>query len=234
MPDANSEADDSFEYRVNDGSLTSSSNNTMNIYVNAAPVAVSDTDSITAGNSAETGNVITNDTDSDDSTSVMTITGVGAGAESSTLPNRNVGSAVSGTYGTLTLNSDGSYSYDVSGNAATIALANGATATDTFSYKVKDDETNAGSKALDIGIITFTITGIDEGVTANNDSITVSTSQGSKTITNGHAKDAEGNDSNNGDGDTLTITNFATGASEGFGSTSAAGALFQETMVLLN
>ena len=223
VPDANSEADDSFEYRVNDGSLTSSSNNTMNIYVNAAPVAVSDTDSITAGNSAETGNVITNDTDSDDSTSVMTITGVGAGAESSTLPNRNVGSAVSGTYGTLTLNSDGSYSYDVSGNAATIALANGATATDTFSYKVKDDETNAGSKALDIGIITFTITGIDEGVTANNDSITVSTSQGSKTITNGHAKDAEGNDSNNGDGDTLTITNFATGASEGFGSTSAAG-----------
>ena len=72
----------------------------------------------------------------------------------------------------MTLNSDGSYSYDVSGNAATIALANGATATDTFSYKVKDDETNAGSKALDIGIITFTITGIDEGVTANNDSIT--------------------------------------------------------------
>ena len=71
-------------------------------------------------------------------------------------------------------------------------------------------------------------------MTANNDSITVSTSQGSKTITNGHAKDAEGNDSNNGDGDTLTITNFATGASEGFGSTSAAGALFQETMVLLN
>ena len=225
VPDANSEADDSFEYRVNDGSLTSSSNNTMNIYVNAAPVAVSDTDSITAGNSAETGNVITNDTDSDDSTSVMTITGVGAGAESSTLPNRNVGSAVSGTYGTLTLNSDGSYSYDVSGNAATIALANGATATDTFSYKVKDDETNAGSKALDIGIITFTITGIDEGVTANNDSITVSTSQGSKTITNGHAKDAEGNDSNNGDGDTLTITNFAfaPGGSEGVGSTSAAG-----------
>ena len=223
VPDANSEADDSFEYRVNDGSLTSSSNNTMNIYVNAAPVAVTDTDTITAGDSAATGNVITNDTDSDDSTSVMTITGVGAGAESSTLPNRNVGSAVSGTYGSLTLNSNGSYSYDVSGNAASIALANGATATDTFSYKVKDDETNAGSKALDIGIITFTITGIDEPVTANNDTITVSTSEGSKTITNGHAKDAEGNDSNNGDGDTLTITNFAVGKTENAGTTSAAG-----------
>ena len=38
----------------------------------------------------------------------------------------------------FTLNSNGSYSYDVSGNAASIALANGATATDTFSYKVKD------------------------------------------------------------------------------------------------
>ncbi len=60
-------------------------------------------------------------------------------------------------------------------------------------------------------------------MTANNDSITVSTSQGSKTITNGHAKDAEGNDSNNGDGDTLTITNFAVGKTEGAGTTSAAG-----------
>jgi len=223
-PNANSEADDSFTFKVEDEhGLISTATYTMNISVNAAPVATTDTDTITAGASAATGNVITNDTDSDDSTSVMTITGVGAGAESSTLPNRNVGSAVSGTYGTLTLNSDGSYSYDVSGNAATIALASGATATDTFSYKVKDDETNAGTKALDIGIITFTITGIDEPVTANDDTITVSTSEGSKTITNGDTKDAEGNDSNNGDGDTLTITNFAVGENEGAGTTSAAG-----------
>ena len=41
----------------------------------------------------------------------------------------------------------------------------------------------------------------------------VSTTVGSATITNGHADDAEGNDSD-GDGDTLTITNFAAGSTE--------------------
>ena len=121
----------------------------MNISVNAAPVAVNDTDTITAGASAATGSVTTNDTDSDDSTSDLKVRGVGTGAEGSSLANKNVGSAISGTYGTFTLNQDGSYSYDVTGNAATIALAAGATATDTFSYKVRDDETNAGTKAID-------------------------------------------------------------------------------------
>ena len=91
----------------------------------------------------------------------MGIRGVGAGAEASTLANSNVGSAVSGTYGDLTINSGGAYTYSVTGNAATIALRAGETATDVFSYKVMDDETNAGSKAIDIGTITFTITGID-------------------------------------------------------------------------
>ena len=135
----------------------------------------------TAGASAATGSVTTNDTDSDDSTSDLKVRGVGTGAEGSTLANKNVGSAISGTYGTFTLNQDGSYSYDVTGNAATIALAAGATATDTFSYKVRDDETNAGTKAIDIGTITFTITGINESPTATNDNITVSTTDGSTT-----------------------------------------------------
>ena len=61
----------------------------------------------------------------------------------------------------MTINSGGAYTYSVTGNAATIALREGETATDVFSYKVMDDETNAGSKAIDIGTITFTITGID-------------------------------------------------------------------------
>ena len=122
------------------------------------------------------------DSDSDDSTSDLKVRGVGTGAEGSSLPNKNVGSAISGTYGTFTLNQDGSYSYDVTGNAATIALTAGATATDTFSYKVRDDETNAGSKAIDIGTITFTVTGINETVTATDDNITLSTTDGSTTV----------------------------------------------------
>ena len=222
-PNANSENDDTFTFKVHDGTVFSSATYTMNISVNAAPVAVNDTDTINAGASAATGSVTTNDTDSDDSTSDLKVRGVGTGAEGSSLPNKNVGSAISGTYGTFTLNQDGSYSYDVTGNAATIALAAGATATDTFSYKVRDDETNAGTKAIDIGTITFTITGINESPTATNDNITVSTTDGSTTtVSNGSTNDLDGNDTD-GDGDSISITNFASGSTEGSGTTFSAG-----------
>ena len=222
-PNANSENDDTFTFKVHDGTVFSSATYTMNISVNAAPVAVNDTDTITAGASAATGSVTTNDTDSDDSTSDLKVRGVGTGAEGSSLANKNVGSAISGTYGTFTLNQDGSYSYDVTGNAATIALAAGATATDTFSYKVRDDETNAGTKAIDIGTITFTITGINESPTATNDNITVSTTDGSTTtVSNGSTNDLDGNDTD-GDGDSISITNFASGSTEGSGTTFSAG-----------
>ena len=164
-PDANSESDDSFTYKAYDGTTVGANTRTITISVNAAPVAVNDTDSITAGDDDATGNVLTNDTDSDDASSALAIRGVGAGAEGSTLANSNVGSAVSGTYGDLTINSGGAYTYSVTGNAATNALRAGETATDVFSYKVMDDETNAGSKAIDIGTITFTITGVDGDAT---------------------------------------------------------------------
>ena len=160
-PDANSESDDSFTYKAYDGTVVGDNERTITISVNAAPVAVNDTGSITAGDDDATGNVLTNDTDSDDASSALAVRGVGAGAEGSTLANSNVGSAVSGTYGDLTISSAGTYTYSVTGNAATIALRAGETATDVFSYKVRDDETNAGSKAIDIGTITFTVTGID-------------------------------------------------------------------------
>ena len=132
----------------------------------------------------------------------LKVRGVGTGAEGSSLPNQNVGSAISGTDGTFTLNQDGSYSYDVT-EMLQIALADGATATDTFSYKVRDDESNAEA-AIDIGTITFTITGINEGPTAVDDTITISTGVGSATVTNGSADDLDGNDSD-GDGDSSLL-----------------------------
>ena len=108
-PAANNESDDSFTFKVHDGSEYSSATYTMNISLNAAPVANNDTDSITASAADETGNVTTNDRDGDDvdpgdsGTSVLTINAVGAGVEASTLTNGNVGTAVQGIYGTLTL-----------------------------------------------------------------------------------------------------------------------------------
>ena len=60
----------------------------------------------------------------------------------------------------LTITSAGAYAYRYL-TTQNYCFGCRETGTDIFSYKVRDDETNAGSKALDIGIITFTVTGID-------------------------------------------------------------------------
>ena len=78
--------------------------------------------------------VLSNDSDADTGSS-MTVTGItGASAGS-------VGGSTDGTYGTLTLNSDGSYSYTAD-KAAADALAHNATANDVFTYTVTDNEGN--------------------------------------------------------------------------------------------
>ena len=82
--------------------------------MNDAPSASNDTNAVdedaTATKNAGTG-VLSNDSDADTGSS-MTVTGItGASAGS-------VGGSTDGTYGTLTLNSDGSYSYTADKAAA--------------------------------------------------------------------------------------------------------------------
>jgi VCBS repeat-containing protein len=69
-----------------------------------------------------------------------------------------------GAYGTLTLSSNGTYSYTLS--AAAQALGLGDTAQDSFSYTVSD---NDGS---DTGALVFNITGLNDAPVANADSAT--------------------------------------------------------------
>ncbi|MFM7741278.1 MAG: cadherin domain-containing protein, partial [Planctomycetota bacterium] len=86
--------------------------------VNESPIAVADTAIATeAGGlsnstpgSNPTGNVLLNDSDID-SGDTRVVVGVQAGVQSSTAG--SVGSVISGLYGSLTLNSDGSYTYTV-------------------------------------------------------------------------------------------------------------------------
>jgi VCBS repeat-containing protein len=118
---------------------------------NNKPVAVDDHVSITedAGvYSSGAGSVKTNDFDFDGD--ALTVT-----------PGVFVG-----TYGTLTLNANGTYSYTL--NAAAQALAQGQNATDSFNYTISD---NDGS---DIGTLVFHITGLNDAPTANPDTDTTS------------------------------------------------------------
>ncbi len=173
--------------------LTASEFETLEIYVdgilqaaNHAPVAVADSNAAdpvveagasTAGDATATGNVLLNDSDPDagDTLSVQGIVAGGGTAPVST----GVGMAIAGHYGSITLAADGSYSYALdNGNPATNALAEGASAHETFTYTVRDALGGVATARISIAITgsndAAVITGTATG-TAAEDSATPAT-----------------------------------------------------------
>jgi VCBS repeat-containing protein len=157
---------DSFTYTMRDrGGLTSSTTLEVTIQgANDAPVAVADAaTAVEAGGVANgtagtnpTGNVLTNDTDVDTG-DTKTVTALAGGT---------LGSAKAGSYGSLTLNADGSYSYAVDNTNATVeALRTSAqTLSDSFTYTMRD---TAGLTS--VTTLTVTIQGANDAPVAIND-----------------------------------------------------------------
>jgi VCBS repeat-containing protein len=122
---------------------------TITVSSYSAPVAVADTASATeAGGVANAnagvnpvGNVLAND----QSSNTKTITAIAGGT---------IGTARVGTYGSLTLNADGTYTYMVNNsNAAVQALrTNADTLTDTFTYTMADNTAATSSATLTVTI----------------------------------------------------------------------------------
>ncbi|WP_374243253.1 VCBS domain-containing protein [Zoogloea sp.] len=170
-PDANWNGNTSFHYTATDNNGGVSAQGTASIgvtAVNDAPVAANDVGSVledatltvaTAnGLIASTANPAGTDTDVDSAS--LTVTQIRTGAEAATGTAGAIGTALAGTYGTLTLQGDGSYVY-VANKAA--ALAAGVTATDVFTYTVSD------GSATDTATLTLTVTGTnDTPVTVGN------------------------------------------------------------------
>jgi VCBS repeat-containing protein len=149
---------------------------------NAAPVANPDSftaleagglNNATAGNSPS-GNLITGtgsatavpDTDADGPVSALFVSAVDAVTTGGTVTGV-VGTAMTGKYGSLTVNSNGSYAYSLDNtNAAVQALVPaGATLADVFHYTIKDASGAASSSAA----ITITISGADDTALASAD-----------------------------------------------------------------
>src|SRR5206468_3626557 len=107
------------------------------------------------------GNVLSNDTDVDttDTHSVSAVNGSAA----------KVGVDVSGTYGTLHVNANGTYTYTLDNSKSAVqALAEGQSVTDVFSYTNADNHGGTSTANL-----TITVTGTNDAPVAVADAASV-------------------------------------------------------------
>ena len=127
---------------------------------NDGPIAVADTNASDpvvesgvnpgntpfAGDPTAVGNVLTNDTDVD-TPHVLSVAAVAGSAA-------NVGNAVIGIYGSVTISSNGSYTYTLNNaDPDTEALSQGQVVTDQFTYTMTDEFGATSSSTLTITII---------------------------------------------------------------------------------
>ncbi len=201
----NATVTDTFAYTVSDGTATSTVNLVITV-IGIGPLGVNDTASvnenasINANNASSTG-VLANDDDNAafDSES-LAVTNVSSNSTG------NSGSAtqgVLGTYGTLTVAADGTYTYTAN-TAAAEALAEGVQQTDVFTYTVKDDDDKNSSTAT----LTITVTGVDDNPVGNNDAGAVNED---KTLTVSAGSGVLSNDTDADASASLTVSAIAGG-----------------------
>lgn len=178
------QATDSFAYTTTDGLATANSSLTITVTgANDAPEAVADAGVVTEDNVlAATGNVLTNDTDPDAGDSLHVASGTGL---------------LHGTYGDLTLNLDGSYSYALNNGAANSqSLRGGQQVTDVFAYAATDGLATSNSS------LTVTVTGANDGPTALADFASVK-----EDVTLTASGNVLANDTDADQGTVLTVVN---------------------------
>ncbi|SHN40377.1 immunoglobulin-like domain-containing protein, partial [Rhizobacter sp. OV335] len=162
---------------ANDGTSNSATATTTIsvVAVNDAPVAHSDdanvtasaTLSVTAANGVILSAATPAGTDTDPEGDALTVAFAVAGTGTPATAITAAGTAITGTYGTLTLKSDGSYSY-LASNAD--AVATGSTVNDVFTYQVKDP-----SGATSNATLTIHVSGQADTLTAGTPTTTVIT-----------------------------------------------------------
>ena len=172
---------DTFTYTLTDGTASDTANLVLTIIGGAAtnnnPIAVNDTDSVNEDASVtKTGSqndVLNDDSDADgDSISVDQIqnsTGTSSAVNSGSTHDgtgSNAPTSITGTYGTLQIGADGSYTYTADQDAAD-ALDAGDTDTDVFTYRITD------GTATDTATLTITVTGVNDTPVAVDDTDSV-------------------------------------------------------------
>ncbi|MFO1318467.1 MAG: Ig-like domain-containing protein [Burkholderiales bacterium] len=175
-PAADSTVQRTFTFSVYDGQSFSASPHTLTIRItgsNDAPVARADLNAISAGVATVGGNVVGaagasagDRADTDVDGDALTVTAWSDAFDGSA---GTIGSARASTYGALTLNADGTYSFALdSTNAAVRGLGAGQTLTERFSYTVSD-----GHGGSAVSTLTVVISGVDEAPVTQGASRTI-------------------------------------------------------------
>lgn len=127
-------------------------------FADDGPVAVADTNALSEDIADVSGNVLTDGTDDDFGAdgAVATVpaggvVGVEAGDDTNTPVSGNLGTAVQGDFGELTLNADGTYTYDLD-TSLVQGLDDGESETDTFVYTIEDGDGDTSTVTLTITI----------------------------------------------------------------------------------
>ena len=172
------------------------------------------------------GNGIDTDVDrTDQPNSNLIVTGIRTGAESLGDTTTTVAGAtvIAGSYGTLTINPDGSFAYDVDSRNATVqALGAGATLTDTFTYRISDTTLPTG--LTDLAELNIIVRGVNDPPVAQDVFATAIEAGG---IANGTAGtdptgDATANDFDP-DGNAISVVGVRTGTEAGTGTAGTLG-----------
>ena len=221
--DASDTATDVFTYTLSDGTATDTATITITVTgVNDAPVAVNDTDAVnedaTVTRSSGDNLLMADDSDADDDDS-FTVTQIAVTGRSnssvagSSTYNSNF-TSVTGTYGTLKVGADGTYTY-VADQSASDDLDATDTATDSFTYTVSD------GTATDTATLIFTVTGINDAPVADNETNSVN-EDATLTVTDGTSDVLHG-DTDADDSASLTVSAIRTGAEGGSGTAGSIG-----------
>ena len=218
-PDANENGNSytTFGYQVSDGSVYSSAATmTVNVTaVNDAPVAIDDASTVSEDSSVRVrsngDDLINDDTDTEnDSLSVSLIKPLNG---SNTSISNGSSTTITGTYGQLTVNSDGGYTYRANQDAAD-TLDTGESAQEQFVYTVSD-----GNGGTDTGILTITINGVEDNPNAVKDNVSLNISQSLTLTGNAITNDIDPDDS-------LTIVGCGQGRNSNVGTAKTVGTAF--------
>ena len=133
----NNEAPLTFDYTISDEAGEASDTATLSVVVvDDVPVAVDDEAELNQATLDVLGNVLTNDDQGGDAAEVTSVNGSG------------IGSPIGGTFGDLTIDADGNFSYTVTVDPNTLPPEG---VSESFTYTITDSDGDTSSATLEIG-----------------------------------------------------------------------------------